>query len=71
MPSSCARWAALLRADGVRVAPAAGSDLPPRTFRPAGSEILKFCRRETGGKQYLDLERALDRLQAMALRKPK
>lgn len=25
-------------------------DLPPRTYRPAGAEILKFCRREAGGK---------------------
>jgi len=38
--------------------------LPSRVYRPAASEILKFCRRELGGKQYLDLERALDRLQA-------
>ncbi|WP_407052110.1 replication initiator protein A [Methyloraptor flagellatus] len=38
--------------------------LPPRTYRPAAAEILKFCRRELGGKQYEDLEGALDRLQA-------
>ncbi len=38
--------------------------LPGRIYRPAAAEILKFCRRDLGGKQYLDLERALDRLQA-------
>ncbi len=42
--------------------------LPPRTYRPAASEILKFCRRELGGKQYEDLERALDRLQATRIK---
>ena len=38
--------------------------LPPRTYRPSAAEILKFCRREQGGKQYEQLEPALDRLQA-------
>ncbi|AOG03425.1 replication initiator protein A [Bosea sp. RAC05] len=38
--------------------------LPPRVYRPAAADILKFCRRNLGGKQYLDLERSLDRLQA-------
>lgn len=38
--------------------------LPPRTYRPNMSEILKFCRREQGGKQYEQLEHALDRLSA-------
>jgi plasmid replication initiation protein len=42
--------------------------LPPRIYRPAASEILKFCRRELGGKQYEDLERALDRLQATRIK---
>ena len=42
--------------------------LPPRVYRPAASEILKFCRRELGGKQYEDLERALDRLQATRIK---
>lgn len=36
--------------------------LPPKTYRPNASDILKFCRREQGGKQYQMLERALDRL---------
>jgi len=36
--------------------------LPPRLYQPHAAEILKFCRRELGGKQYEDLERALDRL---------
>lgn len=38
--------------------------LPPRTYRPSAAEILKFCRREQGGKQYEQLEPSLDRLQA-------
>lgn len=38
--------------------------LPPRTYRPSVSEILRFCRREQGGRQYEQLESALDRLQA-------
>ena len=42
--------------------------LPPRTYRPAASDILRFCRREGGGQQYLDLERALDRLQATRIK---
>lgn len=42
--------------------------LPPRVYRPAAAEILKFCRRELGGKQYEDLERALDRLQATRIK---
>lgn len=42
--------------------------IPPRVYRPAATEILKFCRRELGGKQYDDLERALARLQATHIR---
>lgn len=42
--------------------------LPPYVYRPAAAEILKFCRRELGGKQYEDLERALARLQATRIR---
>ncbi|MBS0232547.1 MAG: replication initiator protein A [Proteobacteria bacterium] len=38
--------------------------LPPRTYRPSAAEILKFCRRGQGGRQYAELESALDRLQA-------
>ena len=30
--------------------------LPPRTYRPSAAEILKFCRREQGGRQYEQLE---------------
>lgn len=36
--------------------------LPPKTYRPNASQILKFCRRSDGGKSYEDLEAALDRL---------
>lgn len=42
--------------------------LPPRVYRPAASEILKFCRRELGGKQYADLERTLARLHKTSVR---
>lgn len=42
--------------------------LPPQIYRPAAAEILKFCRRDLGGKQYEDLERALARLQATNIR---
>ena len=42
--------------------------LPPKVFRPAGSEILKFCRREAGGRQYKALEAALDRLLATRIK---
>jgi plasmid replication initiation protein len=41
--------------------------LPPKVYRPAAAEILKFCRREMGGRQYLELERALARLQATTI----
>lgn len=36
--------------------------VPPKTYRPSASHILKFCRRSDGGKSYEDLEAALDRL---------
>lgn len=35
---------------------------PSRTFRPHVSEILKFCRRSDGGRQYEEIEGALKRL---------
>jgi len=35
---------------------------PGLTFRPHVSEILKFCRRSDGGRQYEEIEGALDRL---------
>ena len=42
--------------------------LPTRTYRPSAAQILKFCRRGMGGKQYAELERALDRLQATRIK---
>lgn len=42
--------------------------LPPRIYRPTAAQILKFCRRGSGGKQYLELEKALDRLQATRIK---
>jgi plasmid replication initiation protein len=35
---------------------------PTRIFRPNVSEILKFCRRSDGGRQYEEIEKALKRL---------
>lgn len=37
-------------------------DMPGRLFRPHVSDILKFCRRSSGGRQYEDIEAMLDRL---------
>lgn len=37
--------------------------LPPKIYCPTAAQILKFCRRGNGGKQYAELENALDRLQ--------
>ena len=42
--------------------------LPPPTYRPSAAQILRFCRRGTGGKQYIELENALDRLQATRIK---
>jgi hypothetical protein len=37
-------------------------DAPAHVYRPSSAHILKFCRRNSGGKQYKDLEASLDRL---------
>lgn len=37
-------------------------EAPSRVYRPSAAHILKFCRRSSGGKQYKNLEAALDRL---------
>ncbi|MGU3661508.1 replication initiator protein A [Methylobacterium fujisawaense] len=44
------------------------TDAPARVYRPSSSHILKFCRRSSGGKQYKDLESALDRLQGTRIK---
>ncbi|MRI55353.1 replication protein [Methylobacterium sp. DB1607] len=44
------------------------SEPPARVYRPTSSHILKFCRRSSGGKQYKDLEGALDRLQGTRIK---
>ena len=44
------------------------TDAPARVYRPNSSHILKFCRRSSGGKQYKDLEAALDRLQGTRIK---
>jgi hypothetical protein len=38
-------------------------DMPTRLFRPRVSEILKYCRRSDGGRQYDESEAVLARLQ--------
>lgn len=38
--------------------------LPPNVYRANAAQILKFCRIDRGGRQYAQLEGALDRLQA-------
>lgn len=50
-------------ADAVRRHRAGRGELPPRTFRPHASEILKFCHLSDGGRSYQALEAALSRLQ--------
>jgi plasmid replication initiation protein len=50
-------------ADAVRRHRAGRGELPPRTFRPHASEILKFCHMSDGGRSYQALEAALSRLQ--------
>lgn len=42
--------------------------LPSQIYRPTAVQILKFCRRGQGGKQYEELESALDRLQATRIK---
>lgn len=41
---------------------------PSRLFRPHVAEILKFCRRSDGGRQYEEIEAALDRLKSTSLK---
>ena len=43
-------------------------DVPARVYRPNAAHILKFCRRSNGGKQYKDLEAALDRLKGTSVK---
>ncbi len=43
-------------------------DKPGRAFRPNASEILKFCRRSDGGRQYEEIEAALQRLKSTTIR---
>lgn len=41
---------------------------PKRIFHPHVSEILRFCRRSDGGRQYEEIESALDRLKNTSLK---
>lgn len=43
-------------------------ELPARVYRPSAAHILRFCQRASGGKQYKDLESALDRLQGTRIK---
>ncbi|MCK9910236.1 replication initiator protein A, partial [Microbacteriaceae bacterium K1510] len=42
--------------------------MPPRCYRPSTADILKFIRRGKGGRQYEQMESALDRLQATRIK---
>lgn len=42
--------------------------MPGRVFRPHVSEILKFCRRSDGGRQYEEIESVLDRLNTTTIK---
>ncbi len=44
------------------------TSLPPRLYHPTASQIFKFCRRNRGGRQFEELERSLDRLQATRIK---
>ena len=43
-------------------------DLPPKVYRPSAAHILRFCRRSDGGRQYIELETALERLKGTSIR---
>lgn len=43
-------------------------EMPGRTFQPHVSEILKFCRKSDGGRQYEEIEAGLDRLKNTTLK---
>ncbi|MBC2768784.1 replication initiator protein A [Pusillimonas minor] len=43
-------------------------EMPTRLIRPSVMEILKFCRRPVGGRQYEELESTLDRLKNTTLK---
>jgi len=60
--------AAEMREYGIAQKKGLRPDIPARIYRPAAAELLKFCRRDLGGKQYLELEKALDRLQATRIK---
>ncbi|OYX00890.1 MAG: replication protein [Bosea sp. 32-68-6] len=42
--------------------------LPSKVYRPNSAHLLKFSRRSTGGRAYIDLEAALDRLAATRIK---
>lgn len=44
------------------------ADKPTRMVRPSVVDILKFCRRSDGGRQYIEVENALDRLKNTTLK---
>src|SRR5690606_24187783 len=55
-------------AEAARAYRAGKAEKPPKTFRPQVSEILKFCRRSDGGRQYEEIEAALDRLKGTTIK---
>lgn len=55
-------------AEAARAYRAGKAEKPSRLFRPHFSDILKFCRRSDGGRQYEDIEAALDRLRTTTIK---
>lgn len=43
-------------------------DMPGRVFKPHVSEILKFCRKGDGSRQFAEIEAALDRLSGTTIK---
>jgi hypothetical protein len=43
-------------------------ELPGRRYQPFASDVLQFCRRANGGKQYEALEKAMDRLKTTSIK---
>ncbi len=55
-------------AEGAKAYRAGRAEKPGRVFRPHISDVLKFCRRSDGGRQYEEIEAALDRLKNTTLK---
>lgn len=61
-------WAVSQLNEAVDAAAKAGADMPPATLRAPAYDILRAVKRGTGGKDYLAMREALDRLKATTIR---